>query len=147
MCLALGLRACCKNEKHPSLPGTAKDMLLSSPRSLCQSCTDTLFRWSTAWRIEVRRSFRWDGKAMIITCVSRSQPRIVFWVDQKSSPFFSFLIEIGCFREPSSSSLGRRTVSMTWKVCRQTLSEFLQPWTALIKSSTYTSTYAKGGRR
>ena len=72
---------------------------------------------------------------MVLDDVSMSHPRMIFWVDQKSSPLSSFLTEIGCFLSSSRSSLGLKTLSMAWKVVRWTRMQLNHPCAALIKSS------------
>jgi len=66
-------------------------------------------------------------QSFVLEEVSMSQPRIIFWVDQKSSPLSNFLIEMGCFLQLSTSSLGRKTKSMAWKVVRLTRMQLNHP--------------------
>ena len=122
-----GRNACCRKEKQPLLPVIVIAMLRSLPSNFCHSLTEVLFRLTTERRSSRILTWRCGGNDMDFDEVSMSHPRMIFCVDQKLSPFSSFLTEIGCFWSPSRSSLGRKMRSMPWKMVLLTRMQLNQP--------------------
>ena len=128
-----------EEQKRPAKPGIVMDIERSSPKTLCQVlvATDRSERGIES-KISKRRAARCSGRDTVFANVSKSQPRIIFVVDQRASPFRNFLIDAGSWQKSvSSSSSGRKTRSRAWKRMRFTARRCHRfPCTSPQKSST-----------
>ena len=117
------LNPVCRVLKKPRPPGTARIMLRSSPKALCQSLTDTLLRFWRLSSISRKRSRRCSGSSMVSATVSTIHPNSTLRVAHFASPFANLLKEMGSLRcSLSVGVFGRRMSSMEWKMVDRTRS-------------------------
>jgi hypothetical protein len=125
-------------EKRPRAPGNASDIDRNSSNNRYQSCCAKRFRGCC--RISsssYSRASRCGGKLIVAAWVSRSQPSILFRVDQHASPFSIFFTDAGSLRYGGSAgSNGRRMSSMEYKTSHGRRCLLCSVWANKRKSST-----------
>ena len=122
-CLSGWLKPVCSVLKNPCPPGTAKIILRSSPKALCQSLSETRRRSLRPSNISKRRNRRCSGSSIVSATESTIQPRRTFRVAHFASPFANLLSEIGSLRcLESVGQFGRKTSSMEWNIVERTRS-------------------------
>jgi len=89
-----------------------------------------------------RQARQCGGRAMAMSLMLMTQPRIVLVVSQVASPLRSFLTDTGfLWCGVSMLSHGQKTWSMDWRSCCRSVHCVVGlPWARLIKSSTNTLT-------
>jgi len=126
----------------------ARDMKRNSPIICCHFLRPTRRLSRRSSKMSSSRVRRWSGISSVCLRVSMIQPRMILRVPHAPSPFSSFLTEDGSLRPSSPAVGGWKMSSMAWSKMRRTRRRRERgPCTRAMKSSTNTSTDARGSLR